>query len=207
MPKIKKIAVPVKRRPRRRRKNPAQTSVAVSNPPLFADLAEFVVPGFGGYAATRLLSRIVYTQLSKKWPTGSRHLATGSSVASFLAAWFLLHRVKRLEKYHTPATVGAAIAALQTIIQTYLPKFGWIVSDFQPTVGSATTPILASSATARPTAAQIKAAEDELLDEDEDSDKVVDPLNPIGALGTLTGSTLGDLADDDEIDEYLKDLN
>jgi hypothetical protein len=211
MPKKKKIAVQVKTTPRakaakrkaRRRGNPeALVTSSRSNPPLLTDLAEFILPGFGGYAATRLLGRITYVQLSKKWPKASPHLAAGSSIAAFLAAWYLLHRVERLKKYHTPATVGAAIAALQTIVQTYLPKFGWIVSDYQPTQGSATSP----KALPKPTAAQIQAAEDELLSDDDDEESAtVNPLDP--TLGTLTGSTIGGVADDDDLDEYLKDMN
>jgi hypothetical protein len=210
MPKKKKIAVPVrhtarskaaKKRAKRSRGNPEAMITATANPPLFTDLAEFVVPGFGGYAATRLLARITYTQLSKKWPKASPHVAAGSSVLAFLAAWYLLHRIDRLKKYHTPATVGAAIAALQTIVQTYLPKFGWIVSDFQPTAGSATAP----KALPKPSQAQIDAASAELMDDDDDDEDIVNPLTP--AMGTLTGSTLGVSDDDDGLDEFLKDMN
>jgi hypothetical protein len=175
-----------------------------ANPPLLTDLAEFIVPGFAGYAATRLLARVTYVQLSKKWPKASRHLAAGSGVGAFLASWYLLHHVERLKKYHTPATVGAAIAALQTIVQTYLPKFGWIVSDFQPTVGSVTSPMVAP----KPTAAQIAAATAEIEAQDDEDDALVDPLNPLDpALGTLGGSTIGGMADDDLEEFMMGDMN
>src|SRR5690606_29093616 len=130
-----------------------------------------------GYAGTRLLQRIAYAQLSKRFPKAARHLAAGSGLAVFAAVWFLLHRIKRLEKYHTPAAVGSAIAALQTIVQTYLPKFGWMVSDFQPTIGSSTAPaqIKAASSAAAPAAAALPPTAADFMDDDD--------------LGILAGST------------------
>jgi len=62
-----------------------------------------------------------------------------TSVVSFLAAWFLAHRVKWIEKYHTPVVVGSAIAAIQSIIQLYLPTLGWVIADATPEIAAATT--------------------------------------------------------------------
>lgn len=108
-----------------------------SNPPLFTELLEFVGPGFAAFAATRLGTRIATTQVAKLKPSMSKHAGAGISVAAFLAAWFLAHRVKFLEKYHTPITVGAAIAALQSLIQLYIPKLGWMVADASPELDAA----------------------------------------------------------------------
>jgi hypothetical protein len=113
------------------------------NPPLLADLGEWVVPGFGGFAVARFATRIASTQVTKWKPSLGKHAGAGVSVAAFLAAWFLAHRVKWLAKYHTPVTVGAAIAALQSLIQIYLPQFGWMIADATPelagSAASATT--------------------------------------------------------------------
>lgn len=179
----KKLSTPkaavAKRRARRRRRNPEGGEIIASaskaNPPLFRDLMEFALPGFGGYAATRFLHRIAYVQLSKRWPRAGKHLAVGSSVGAFLASWFLVHRIKRLEKYHTPATVGAFIAAAQTIVQTYIPKFGWMVSDIQ-----------AQELAAAPAAALPPSAD---LDDDDDGE--VEDISSMGSFGSLTGSTIG----------------
>ena len=136
--KVERVELPAPRKRRkRRRSNPEATGSSLvanpsDNPPPIQDLVEFILPGFAGYGATKMLSRIVLTQLSKRYPNAGKHLAAGSTVVSFLAAWFLLHRIKRLAKYHTPAVVGAGIASLQTIVSTYLPKYGWMVSDVQP---------------------------------------------------------------------------
>jgi hypothetical protein len=114
------------------RKNAAEAAPAkraIANPPMGTDIVQFILPGFAAYAGTRFLNRIVFTQMNKRWPKYSKHAAALSSVASFLAVWLLGHKIKRIEKYHTPIVVGAAIASMQTLVQTYLPKYGWIVSD------------------------------------------------------------------------------
>lgn len=110
---------------RRLSKNPGP----LKNPPIGTDMLHVILPGFGSYAATRLLNRIVYVQMSKRFPKLAKHAPVASSILSFLALWFLAHKVKRLEKWHDPLVLGSAIAGVQTIFQTYVPKYGWIVSD------------------------------------------------------------------------------
>lgn len=131
--KITRVESPPRKR-RRARRNPDSGGstgmlAPVTNPPEMSELAEFVLPGFAGYGVTKMLSRIVHTHLSKKYPNAGKHLAAGSTILSFLAAWFLLHRIKKLAQYQMPATVGAGIAALQTVVQTYLKKYSWMISD------------------------------------------------------------------------------
>ncbi len=121
-----------RRLPKRYRRNPETSSR--SNPPLMTDLAEFIGPGFASFAATRLLTRIAATQLAKRKPSWGKHAGAITSIAAFAAAWFGAHRVKWLERYHTPIVVGAAIAALQSVIQLYVPKLGWMISDATPQI-------------------------------------------------------------------------
>jgi hypothetical protein len=101
------------------------------NPPMLEDFTEMILPGFGGYGATRLLGRITHVQVAKRWPRFGKHAAAISAVAAFGAAWFAAHRVKALSRYHTPIVVGAGIAALKTLVQTYLPWLGWMTADVQ----------------------------------------------------------------------------
>lgn len=110
-----------------------------SNPPLFTDLWEFIGPGFGGFAITRFTTRVAATQISKRWPKMAKHAGAIASVGSFLAAWWGAHRVKWLEKYHTPIVVGSGIAAIQSVIQLYLPRLGWVVSDASPDIAAQQT--------------------------------------------------------------------
>lgn len=101
------------------------------NPPVLEDFTDMILPGFGGYGATRLLGRITHVQVAKRWPRFGKHAAALSAVAAFGAAWFAAHRVKALSRYHTPIVVGAGIAALKTLVQTYLPWLGWMTADVQ----------------------------------------------------------------------------
>jgi len=129
-----------KRRSRRTPSDPAPRR----NPPLFTDLAEWVGPGFASFAVTRFTTRVAATQIAAKKPSWGKHVGAGVSIGAFLAAWFLAHRVKWLAKYHTPITVGAAIAALQSLIQLYIPKLGWMVADASPELEAADTSQLAA---------------------------------------------------------------
>jgi hypothetical protein len=182
------------KRRRRARRNPDDAPAvalagATSNPPAMQDLVEFILPGFAGYGATKMLARIVAVQLAKKYPSAGKHVAAGSTVIAFLAAWFLLHRIKKLEQYHTPVVVGSAIASLQTIVQTYLPKYGWMVSDapqLNPAAskGAAGVPLMAATAPET-----LYPGGPEIVDDDEDVGEL-DPNN-MGSLGDAADG-LGD---------------
>jgi hypothetical protein len=109
-----------------------------NNPPIFTEVLEFAVPGFGGFAATRLVTRIAMTQISQRAPSWGKHAGAVASIGSFLAAWFLANKVRWLERWHTPLVVGSAIAAAQSLLQIYAPNvLGWIVSDATPDVTAA----------------------------------------------------------------------
>lgn len=129
---------------RRYAKNP-ERSQALANPPLLTDLAEFVGPGFASFAVTRLATRVAATQVAQRKPEWGKHAGAVVSVGAFLSAWFLAHRIKWISRWHTPVTVGAAIAALQSLIQLYFPKLGWMVADASPELDSATTAQLAAA--------------------------------------------------------------
>jgi hypothetical protein len=120
----------------RRNRRPGSDPAPRRNPPLFTDLAEWVGPGFAGFAVTRFATRVAATQIAQRKPSWGKHVGAGVSVGAFLAAWFLAHRVKWLAKYHTPITVGAAIAALQSLIQLYIPKLGWMLADASPEIAT-----------------------------------------------------------------------
>ncbi len=118
------------RKRRRRRSNPSTAVARRSNPGIFADAKDAIVPGFAAYAGTRFLSRIVFMLISKRWPKAGKHAAAASSVIAFAGAWLLAHKMKRLSKYHDGIVVGSGIAAISTVARTYLPKYGWIVADY-----------------------------------------------------------------------------
>lgn len=115
---------------KRYKRNPS--SEPRHNPPLLAEIGEFILPGFAGFAATRFLTRIAATQVAKYKPNLGKHAGVLTSVGSFLAAWFLAHRVKFLAAYQQPLVIGAGLAAIQSVLQLYIPTLGWIVSDATP---------------------------------------------------------------------------
>jgi hypothetical protein len=105
-----------------------------SNPPLFSDLVESIGPGFGGFAASRFVSYVAATQIAQRWPAFGKHAGAVASIGSFVAAWTLAHKLKFLEKYHTPIVVGSGIAMLQTLLEQYIPRLGWAVGNPQAAI-------------------------------------------------------------------------
>lgn len=130
-------------------KKPRSNPAPRHNPPLLTDLAEFVLPGFGSFAASRFVTRVASTQVEQRFPSWGKHAGALAAAGSFLAAWFLAHKWRWLEKWHTPIVVGSAIAGLQSVTQLYIPALGWIVSD--------ATPELAAGAQTQQIAAQTQA--------------------------------------------------
>ncbi len=123
------------RKTKKLRKNPdggGSSSAGV----MIADVAEFVIPGFAGFAATRFGTRIASTQIAKWKPQYAKHAGAAASVSAFLAAWLLAHRWKWLAKYQHPIVVGSAIAAIQSIIQLYIPRLGWMIADATPDIAA-----------------------------------------------------------------------
>lgn len=102
------------------------------NPPLATDVMEWVGPGFAGFAVARFTTRIAATQIAKRKPRLGKHAGAAAAIAAFLAAWFLANRWKAISKWQMPIVVGAGLAAIQSLIQLYIPKLGWMVSDATP---------------------------------------------------------------------------
>lgn len=125
----------IHRRYKKSKKNPS--SSPSKNPTAVMDLVEFVGPGFAAFAATRFGTRIAAQVVAKHKPSLGKHAGALTSVGAFFAAWLLAHRLKWLHKYHTPIVVGAAIAALQSLIQIYIPRLGWMVADATPELAAA----------------------------------------------------------------------
>lgn len=129
----------------RYRRNPSSSAAPRHNPPLLSDIGEFILPGFAGFAATRFLTRIAATQVAKYKPNLGKHAGVLTSAGAFLAAWFLAHKVKFLEKYQQPLVVGAGLATIQSVLQLYFPTLGWIVSDATPELSEGASAASATS--------------------------------------------------------------
>lgn len=180
---------------KRYRRNPESFK---SNPPLWQDIWEFVGPGFASFAATRFLTRVAATQLAKKKPSWGKHAGAVTSLAAFAAAWWGAHRVKWLQKHHTPIVVGAAIAALQSLIQLYIPRLGWMVADATPELESAES-LQITDSTGDGTTERL-AAGIEYLDEDPNEYTYNDAFDP-GITTKPPAASTAPKSDDDIINE------
>ncbi len=98
------------------------------------------------------MTRVAATQIAKRAPSWGKHAGAAGAVGTFLAAWFFANRIKMLEKYHTPIVVGSAIAALQSLIQLYIPSLGWMICDATPELAASSAAadqaVVAAQATA-----------------------------------------------------------
>lgn len=122
------------RRRRRARANPAPSGGGSrANPPIGADITHVLLPGFGAYAATRILARIVYSIVQSRWPSLGKHAAALSGAAAFGTTWFFAHKIKALAPYHDGIVMGSGIAALHGAATCYLPeKYSWLLTDCKP---------------------------------------------------------------------------
>lgn len=135
--KMKKRLEDAAKKPRRKRRkarrfarNPGTQLSPRSNPPLLSDLAEYAIPGFGGFVITKFIANLASSQIAKRWPQYARHAGAISSIGTFLSAWWLGHRVQMLARWHSPIVVGSAIASAHNLVQLYFPdKLAWVVGS------------------------------------------------------------------------------
>lgn len=187
-------------------KNNAKIIHAKENPPPMQDLMEFILPGFAGYAGTRMTSRIIHGVIIKKWPKLAKHASVLSTFGVAGAAWLAVHRIERIQQYHTPVVVGASIAAIQTAVQAYLPKYGWMVSDHNLNAQTPAQAALPPSVSAQLAAGNKAAAIYNALPppiSSLTSAQINDELDDLdmGVLTSNIGSELSDADMDDLIDE------
>ncbi len=95
------------------------------------ELAVNIGAGFAGYAAVRFFARMVFSQVIKKYPHIAQHTGAAASLIAAVAAYFTSKHWKKLSPQHEAIAIGAGIALLQSVITTYVPKLGWVVSDYK----------------------------------------------------------------------------
>jgi hypothetical protein len=121
------------RRRRKARSNPGGTAAAVANPPIAQDLTHVLLPGFAAYAATRVIQRVVFMIVQRKWPRFGKHASALAGVAGFGGVWFFAHKIQRLAKYHDGIVMGSGVAALHGVATCYMPtKYKWLLTDCRP---------------------------------------------------------------------------
>lgn len=103
------------------------------NPPLATDVVEYMLPGFAAFAASRVATRMVTSQIARRYPSMVKHAGAIAAVGTFAAAWLGAHRVKALAKYHHPIVIGTGLAAAQSLVQIYLPGLSKLIGEPLPT--------------------------------------------------------------------------
>lgn len=197
------------KRRRRRRKNPDDTPSRSRAKGEVIELATNIGAGFAGYAGTRLLSRMAYAQAVKRFPNASPYVHVAAAALGAAGVYFGTKHWSKAQDYHESASIGAGIALLQTAIQTFVPKFGWIVADVTPDqyVKKAKKKVLPAAdmnqLTAAPEATGFDL--DALLEENPDVEAVSigqmevdpdlpgDPEGEMGDLGLPDGDAFADL--------------
>ena len=183
---------------RKARKNPSIVTQKT------AEFATNVGAGFAGYAATRFLSRMVYSQAVKKMPKSAKHATVLASVAGAVGTYLGTRYYKKVSDHHEAASVGAGIALVQAVAQAYLPKYAWIVGDMnaeqytKPKPAEQAADISMLEGTEPPDALASEVFDlDALLAEDDTLEAV-----PVGQLPPVPSAT-----DDSDLDQYSGLLN
>lgn len=116
------------------------------------DLSHVILPGFAAYGATRVIQRVAFNLVQKRWPRFGIHAHALSGLVTFAASWFGAHRIRKLAPYHDGVLVGTGIAALQGAWSAWVPaKYNWLMADVSPD-DVAALPAASSQPTAQPSA-------------------------------------------------------
>ncbi len=213
--KASKGSLAANRRRRRARKNPDGAPARgnpAANPPIASDFTHVLLPGFAAYAATRVLTRIVYTFVQKRWPKLGKHAAAAAGAASFAGVWFFAHKVKKLAPYHDGVVMGSGVAALHGAAQCYLPKkYSWLLADCQPEdvaplPAAAQQPLVsAPSAPAGDEYSYLEAQLDAMEGAGDRRTRIARPpkatKTPVANVMSATGGDASDTLDPDLVDE------
>lgn len=112
-----------------------ETRETRSNPSALAwrDIGEVVIPAAVGYAGTRVLQRVVYNLVQKRWPKYGKFAHALSGALAFGGVVMFGHKVKKLEDYQDGVAIGAGIAAIHSAASAFLPrKYSWLLADCRP---------------------------------------------------------------------------
>ncbi len=126
------------------------SSAPKRNPPMATDVVEYLVPGFVAFALDRILTKFIAAQIERRAPKYAKHAGAIAAIGTFGAAWWGAHKVKYLEKYHHPIVIGTGLAALQSLIQLYVPKLGAFLGDpLSSSKPASSAPLIQSQAPAQ----------------------------------------------------------
>lgn len=84
--------------------------------------------GFAGFAVTRAISRIASTAVGRKWPRAAKLAGVAAGAVAVVAAELGAPRFDQTARYAESITMGAGVAAAATLVQTLLPRYGWLLA-------------------------------------------------------------------------------
>jgi hypothetical protein len=171
------------------------------NPSKATKLATQVGAGFAGYLAARLAGRIAYSQAVKRSMKASKHMGAVGAIAGAAGVYYASRYWDKAKPHHDELVMGAAIAAAQTVAQTYLPeRLKWITQDWQESEYASVAP--KEDEAALPEIGDFDL--DQLLSENPDVEAVeVGRAAPLA----LPGDPGGGMGDYDDIENYNGMLN
>lgn len=197
-----------KRRMRKRHRRPAPDYTP--NPGgSMSDLSELAIDagaGFAAFAASRLLTRIASVQIEQRKPKWGKHAGAVAALAQVGLAYYAAPKVRSVAAYQVPIVLGTALAAAQSIIQLYIPKLAWMVSDASPELAETAGAVQALPASSGPVVRNIRPQLDpayEVLDEDPDAYTFTDDFDAGRLVGSSTPPTANAAGADPMINDDL----
>jgi len=139
----KLVAFKSKRAPVAPRKNPPRRKSPPKRNPMVAlasvgdaatNMAMMVVPGIGGYTATRLGGKFMRVLIGSRVAGGkyAKHFGPLGSLGALLGLMYASQKWEKARKYQEPIVIGSAIALFQSLLQTYLPGLIGLIDDRTP---------------------------------------------------------------------------
>lgn len=115
---------------KRYKKNPSEGGFFTSGTAMsLTEIAGWMAPGFAAFGAARFGTYLITGQIEKRKPSWGKHAGAIAAVGTFVAAWMVAHRIRFLSKYVEPIVIGTGLAGIQSLLQIYVPKLGWMVGD------------------------------------------------------------------------------
>lgn len=112
---------------RRRKKNVAAPKRNPAGSAAVENLKQ-IGAGFAGFAVTRAISRIASTAVGRKWPRAAKIAGVAAGAVAVVAAELGAPRFDQTARYAESITMGAGVAAAATLVQTLLPRYGWLLA-------------------------------------------------------------------------------
>lgn len=93
-----------------------------------------VLPAVASYAGARLIGRILRLVVGARIAQGryAKHFGPLGNAAAFGAAYFAGKKVARARPYQTEMLIGAGIALVQSLLETYLPGMAHFIDAGAP---------------------------------------------------------------------------